>query len=50
MMSFVQEVEERIGVKFKKPETLHQAFVHRSYLNEKPSPGLESNETARVLR
>jgi ribonuclease III len=44
MMSFVQEVEERIGVKFKKPEMLHQAFVHRSYLNEKPSPGLESNE------
>jgi len=44
MMSFVQEVEERIGVKFKKPETLHQAFVHRSYLNEKPAPGLESNE------
>jgi ribonuclease-3 len=23
---------------------LHQAFVHRSYLNEYPSPGLESNE------
>jgi ribonuclease-3 len=44
MMAFVQEVEERIGVKFKKPEMLHQAFVHRSYLNEKPSPGLESNE------
>jgi ribonuclease-3 len=44
MIDFVQEVEERIGVKFKKPETLHQAFVHRSYLNEKPSPGLESNE------
>lgn len=44
MMDFVQEVEERIGVKFKKPETLHQSFVHRSYLNEKPSPGMESNE------
>jgi len=44
MMAFVQEVEERIGVKFKKAETLHQAFVHRSYLNEKPSPGMESNE------
>jgi ribonuclease III len=44
MMSFVHEVEERIGVKFKKPEMLHQAFVHRSYLNEKPAPGLESNE------
>ena len=44
MMSFVHDVEERIGVKFKKAETLHQAFVHRSYLNEKPSPGMESNE------
>jgi ribonuclease-3 len=43
-MSFVQEVEQRLGVEFKKPETLHQAFVHRSYLNENPSPGLESNE------
>jgi ribonuclease III len=44
MIDFVQEVEERIGVKFKKAETLHQAFVHRSYLNEKPQPGMESNE------
>jgi ribonuclease-3 len=44
MMAFVADVEQRIGVKFKKSETLHQAFVHRSYLNENPSPGLESNE------
>jgi ribonuclease-3 len=44
MMEFVREVEERIGVEFKKPEMLHQSFVHRSYLNENPSPGLESNE------
>ena len=44
MMSFVKEVEQRLGLDFKKPETLHQAFVHRSYLNENPSPGLESNE------
>lgn len=44
MTSFVQEVEERIGVKFRKPEMLHQAFVHRSYLNENLSEGLESNE------
>jgi ribonuclease-3 len=39
-----REIEERIGVQFRHPEMLHQAFVHRSYLNEKPSPGLESNE------
>ena len=44
MMAFVSDVEQRLGIKFKKPETLHQAFVHRSYLNEKPSPGMESNE------
>jgi ribonuclease-3 len=44
MMSFAKEVEQRLGLDFKKPETLHQAFVHRSYLNENPSPGLESNE------
>ena len=44
MMPFVQEVEQRIGISFKKPEMLHQAFVHRSYLNEYPAPGLESNE------
>jgi ribonuclease-3 len=43
-MSFVKEVEERIGISFRKPEMLHQAFVHRSYLNENPAPGLESNE------
>ena len=44
MMAFGQEGEERIGVKFKNAETLHQAFIHRSYLNEKPTPGMESNE------
>ncbi len=43
-MSFESEVEERIGVTFKHPELLRQAFVHRSYMNEYPSPGLESNE------
>jgi ribonuclease III len=42
--AFVQQLEERIGVKFRRPEMLHQAFVHRSYLNEHLSPGLESNE------
>ena len=44
MMSFEEEVEERIGVKFKKPEMLHEAFVHRSYMNEYPADGQESNE------
>jgi ribonuclease-3 len=42
--SFERDAEERIGVSFHKPEILRQAFVHRSYMNEYPSPGLESNE------
>jgi ribonuclease-3 len=37
-------VEELIGVTFKNRATLREAFVHRSYLNEKPEEGLESNE------
>ncbi len=43
-MSFESEVEARIGVVFRRPALLRQAFVHRSYLNEFPSEGLESNE------
>jgi ribonuclease-3 len=42
--SFEDEVQERLGIAFKKPALLRQAFVHRSYLNEYPEPGLESNE------
>jgi ribonuclease-3 len=38
------DVQERIGVRFRSPDLLRQAFVHRSYMNEYPSPGLESNE------
>ena len=43
-MSFESDVEERLGVKFKSAALLRESFVHRSYLNEYPSPGLESNE------
>lgn len=43
-VSFESEVEAKIGVTFRHPELLRQAFVHRSYMNEYPSPGLESNE------
>jgi ribonuclease-3 len=42
--SFEDEVQELLGINFKKPSLLRQAFVHRSYLNEYPEPGLESNE------
>ena len=43
-LSFEERVEERIGVTFRRKETLHEAFVHRSYMNEYPTPNQESNE------
>ena len=42
--SFESEVEDKIGVSFKRRETLRLAFVHRSYINEFPQEGTESNE------
>ena len=42
--SFESEVEDKIGVPFKRRETLRLAFVHRSYINEFPHEGTESNE------
>src|SRR5687767_2560787 len=42
--SFESEVEDKIGVNFKRRETLRLAFVHRSYINEFPADGSESNE------
>ena len=44
MTSLEAEVEARLGVTFHRPALLRQAFVHRSYLNEYPEEGLESNE------
>ena len=43
-MSFESDVEERLGLKFNDHELLRRSFVHRSYLNENPLEGLESNE------
>lgn len=43
-MSLESDVQARIGVQFKDQALLREAFVHRSYLNENPSEGLESNE------
>jgi len=43
-MTFESDVEEKIGLRFKNRPTLREAFVHRSYLNENPAEGLESNE------
>jgi ribonuclease-3 len=44
MPSFDDQAEERLGVTFKNRHTLHEAFVHRSYMNEFPADGQESNE------
>jgi ribonuclease-3 len=42
-------LEEAIGVTFRRPALLRRSLVHRSYLNEKPEPGLESNERLEFL-
>lgn len=41
--------ESAIGVNFKDKELLRQAFVHRSYINENRSAGLEHNERLEFL-
>ncbi|MGE0059961.1 MAG: ribonuclease III [Dehalococcoidia bacterium] len=43
-MSIESDAAARLGVTFNRPELLREAFVHRSYLNENLSEGLESNE------
>jgi ribonuclease-3 len=43
-MSLESDVEELISIVFKNKAMLRESFVHRSYLNENPSEGLESNE------
>ncbi len=42
-------LEEKIGITFKKPEYLIQAFVHRSYLNEHHDFPLGQNERLEFL-
>ncbi len=41
--------EKKIGVEFKNKDLLKTAFVHRSYLNENPSLGLDNNERLEFL-
>jgi ribonuclease-3 len=43
-LTFESEIEDRIGVSFRRPSLLRQAFIHRSYLNENPTETSESNE------
>ena len=42
-------LEERLGVKFQEIDTLRQALVHRSYINEHPSFHLGHNERLEFL-
>lgn len=44
-----QEFKKKLGVTFKNEELLHQAFIHRSYINENPRSGLEHNERLEFL-
>ena len=49
MTKDLKQLEKTIGVKFKNPDLLRQAFVHRSYLNENPSFDLPHNERLEFL-
>ncbi len=44
-----KEVEKKLGVTFKDATLLKNALVHRSYLNENRSKGLENNERLEFL-
>jgi len=48
-MQDLGELEKTIGVTFKNKETLQQALVHRSYLNENPGFHLDHNERLEFL-
>jgi len=48
-MKDLSGLEKKIKVKFKSPDLLKQALVHRSYLNENPSFKLEHNERLEFL-
>ncbi len=43
------EIEEKIQRNFKHRDLLARAFVHKSYLNESPPQGVESNERLEFL-
>ncbi|MFA6322547.1 MAG: ribonuclease III [Candidatus Buchananbacteria bacterium] len=48
-MKDFSKIEKIIKVSFKSQDLLKQAFVHRSYLNENPTFGLEQNERLEFL-
>ena len=44
-----RDLQKKLGIKFKNKDLLHQAFIHRSYLNENPGLGLGHNERLEYL-
>lgn len=48
-MSKLAALEKTLGVEFKNKDILHQALVHRSYLNENPGFALDHNERQEFL-
>ena len=45
----IEELEEKIGIKFNDRSLIETAFIHRSYLNEHRSLNLEHNERLEFL-
>ncbi|MEK7209445.1 MAG: ribonuclease III [Patescibacteria group bacterium] len=48
-MENLKALEDKLGVVFKDKNLLKQALIHRSWLNENPSSGLENNERLEFL-
>jgi len=48
-MQDLSQLQKKLGVKFKNSKILQQALVHRSYLNEHPSFGIDHNERLEFL-
>ena len=48
-MGRLEDVEQSLGLSFRRPELLELAFVHGSYLNENPDAFGESNERLEFL-
>lgn len=45
----LNQLEEKIGIKFSNRELLERVFIHRSYLNEVKDPNLKHNERLEFL-
>ena len=48
-MTNIEELQEKIGVKFKNEDLLLEALTHRSYINENPAWRLDHNERMEFL-